>query len=168
MPNYKELAIMHINNYLWDLARGQVVDNPSASAIWDTSIYSASAISFIPFYPVSENLAVDSSKLPYILYDYIVLPKLNTFWPMQREEAEYIIVGDIPQIYYIKNWMVDALEKYDDSADGVNNHLLSASPTIKFKCISVSQGNYIAEEKRIDSFLPKFITTLTLNYEYTK
>ena len=168
MPNYKELPVMLINNYLWDRARGLVSGQPSASGVWDTSIYTASAMSFMPFYPVSENLAVDSSKLPYILYDYMFVPKAGTFWPLQKEEADYIIVGDIPQIFYIKNYIVDALERFDESARYVNDHLASQNYKTKFKYITVDQENFIADEKRIDSFKPKFITCLKLCYEYTK
>lgn len=164
MSDPTELAIVHINNYLWDLASGSVSGIPTvSSAVWNISSYN-----YRPFYPVTENLAPDSAVMPYILYDYIFVPKAGTFWPMQKEEADYVIVGDIPQIYYVKNWIVDALERYDESANNVNNHLLSSSPSIKFKYITVDQDNYIADEKRIDSFLPKFITCLKLTYEYTK
>lgn len=164
MSDPTELAIVHINNYLWDLASGSVSGIPTvSSAVWNISSYN-----YRPFYPVTENLAPDSAVMPYILYDYIFVPKSGTFWPMQKEEADYVIVGDIPQIYYVKNWIVDALERYDESANNVNNHLISASPSIKFKYITVDQDNYIADEKRIDSFLPKFITCLKLTYEYTK
>lgn len=159
---------MLINNYLWDRARGLVNDQPSASAIWDTSIYTASAMSFMPFYPVTENLAVDSSKMPYILYDYMFVPKAGTFWPLQKEEADYIIVGDIPEIFYLKNYIVDALERFDESARYVNDHLSSQNYETKFKYITVDQENFIADEKRIDSFKPKFITCLKICYEYTK
>ena len=111
--------------------------------------------------------------MPYILYDYIFAPKSGTFWPMQKEEADYIIVGDIPQIYYLKNWIVDALERFDESAGNINNYLVSNTtasynPSVRFKYLTVDQDNYIADEKRIDSFLPKFITCLKITYEYTK
>ena len=164
MPNPTELAIVHINNYLWDLVSGSVSGQPAAaSVVWNASNYQ-----FVPFYPVSENLAPDSATMPFILYDYMFLPKAGTFRPLQKEEADYIIVGDLPQIFYVKNYILDALERFDESANKINNHLLSASPSIKFKYITVDQDSYIADEKRIDSFKPKFITCLKLTYEYTK
>jgi hypothetical protein len=164
MPSYTELPIVLINNYLWDLASGNVEGQPAvASAVWNTSAYP-----FKPFYPVSENFAPDSQDLPYILYDYIFLPKPGTFWPMQKEEADYIIVGKLPEIYYIKNYIVEALEKFDESAREVNNHLLTASVSTNFKYITIDQENYIADEKRLASFNPKLITCLKLTYEYTK
>jgi hypothetical protein len=164
MPSYTELPIVLINNYLWDLASGNVEGQPAvASAVWDTSAYT-----FRPFYPVSENFAPESNDLPYILYDYIFLPKPGTFWPMEKEEADYIIVGELPQIYYIKNYIVEALQKFDESARNVNNHLSASGVMTNFKYITVDQENYIADEKRLDSFRPKLITCLKLTYEYTK
>lgn len=164
MSNYTELPIMHINNYLWDLANGNIPGYPAiASAVWNVSLYP-----FKPFYPVSETLAPDSAVTPFILYDYIFAPKAGTFWPIDKEEADYVIVGDLPQIFYIKNFITDSLQKFDKSAAEVNKYLISASPTIHFKYITVEQENYIADERRIDSFKPKFITCLKLCYEYTK
>lgn len=164
MPSYTELPIVLINNYLWDLAKGEVDGKPAvASAVWDTSTYS-----FTPFYPVTESLAPESATLPYILYDYMFVPGSGTFWPMTKEDADYIIVGDIPQIFYVKNWIVEALERWDESARNINNHLASKGYLTKFKYINVFQENFIADERRVDSFKPKFITSLRICYEYTK
>jgi len=166
MSDPTDLAVVHINNYLWSLASGSVTGVPQvSSAVWNVNSYS-----YRPFYPVTENLAPDSAQMPYILYDYIFVPKQGTFWPLQKEETDYVIVGDIPQIYYVKNWIVDALERYDESARNVNNHILTtaSNSSIRFKYLTVDQDNYIADEKRIDSFLPKFITCLKITYEYTK
>ena len=166
MSDPTDLAVVHINNYLWSLASGSVTGLPQvSSAVWNVNSYS-----YRPFYPVTENLAPDSAQMPYILYDYIFVPKQGTFWPLQKEETDYVIVGDIPQIYYVKNWIVDALERYDESARNVNNHIVTtaSNSSIRFKYLTVDQDNYIADEKRIDSFLPKFITCLKITYEYTK
>lgn len=166
MSDPTDLAVVHINNYLWSLASGSVTGVPQvSSAVWNVNSYS-----YRPFYPVTENLAPDSAQMPYILYDYIFVPKQGTFWPLQKEETDYVIVGDIPQIYYVKNWIVEALERYDESARNVNNHIITtaSNSSIRFKYLTVDQDNYIADEKRIDSFLPKFITCLKITYEYTK
>jgi hypothetical protein len=181
-PNPTELPVVHINNYLWALAKGDIKEGPTSypvtastvyeSDAWKTSsvVWDTNSFTFQPFYPVTESLAPDSAQMPYILYDYIFVPKQGTFWPMEKEEVDYIIVGDIPQIYYLKNWIVEALERYDQSATNVNNYLSStaSASTVRFKYITVDQENYIADEKRIDSFLPKFITCLKITYEYTK
>lgn len=164
MPSYTELPITLINKYIWDLASGSVSGQPAvASAVWNTSLYS-----YRPFYPVHEILAPDSSVIPYILYDYMVAPKAGTFWPLQKEEAEYIIVGDVPQIFYVKNYIVEALDKFDESAKDVNDHLRSSGYLTNFKYITVEQENFIADERRLDNYRPKFITCLRICYEFTK
>lgn len=164
MSDPTDLPIVHINNYIWDLVSGSVSGQPAASsAVWNAQNYT-----YKPFYPVSQNLAPDSSVMPFIIYDYMFLPKVGTFWPMKKEEADYVIVGDIPQIFYVKNYIMSALEKFDKSAQEINNHISSTGTDINFKYITADQDTYIADEKRIDSFKPKFITCIKITYEYTK
>ncbi|NDB83845.1 MAG: hypothetical protein EB127_14140 [Alphaproteobacteria bacterium] len=162
MIDYMKIPVVLINNYLWDLASGSVTGNPKvSSAVWNVNSYS-----YQPFYPVHENTAPESSTTPYVLYDFLFEEPDDTFWPLHKEKAIYSIVGDIPQIFYVKNFIFESLKKFDKSAQEVNNHINDSS--INFKCIHVYQDNFISEEKRIDSFKPKYITTLTLTYDYTK
>lgn len=162
MADYTTLPIVLINNYLWDLASGSVAGTPIiSSAVWNVSTYQ-----YKPFYPVNENLAPESSTMPYVLYDYLYEEPDDTFWPIHKERAIYSIVGDVPQIFYVKNFIFDTLKKFDKSAQEINAH--SRSSLINFKCVHVFQNNFISDEKRIDSFKPKYITTLTLTYDYTK
>ena len=162
MADYTKLPIVLINNYLWDLASGSVSGYATiSSAVWNIQSYQ-----YRPFYPVNENLAPESSTMPYVLYDYLYDEPDDSFWPMHKEKAIYSIVGDVPQIFYVKNFIFDTLKKYDKSAQEVNDYI--NDPTINFKCIHVHQSNFITDEKRIDSFKPKYITTLTLTYDYTK
>jgi len=162
MADYTTLPIVLINNYLWDLASGSVSGTPIiSSAVWNVSTYQ-----YKPFYPVNENLAPESSTMPYVLYDYLYEEPDDTFWPIHKERAIYSIVGDVPQIFYVKNFIFDTLKKFDKSAQEINNH--SGNSLINFKCVHVFQNNFISDEKRIDSFKPKYITTLTLTYDYTK
>lgn len=162
MSDFTVLPIVLINNYLWDLASGSVSGIPRiSSAVWNVSTYQ-----YKPFYPVNENLAPESSTMPYVLYDYLYDEPDDTFWPVHKERAIYSIVGDIPQIFYVKNFIFDTLKKFDKSAQEINNHIRHSD--INFKCVHVYQNNFISDEKRIDSFKPKYITTLTLSYDYTK
>ena len=162
MTDYTKLPIVLINNYLWDLASGSVSGVAAvSSAVWNTASFS-----YRPFYPVNENLAPESATMPYVLYDYMVDAPKDTFWPMHCERAIYSIVGDIPQIFYVKNFIFDNLKKFDKSAQEINNHINDTD--IRFKYINVTQDNFIIDEKRIDSYKPKYITTLTLKYEFTK
>lgn len=164
MSNFTDIPIILINKYIWDLASGSVSGQPAvASAVWNVNNYQ-----FKPFYPVHEILAPNTSEMPYILYDYIIGTRPGTFWPIQKEEAQYLIVGQIPSIYYVRNFIVDSLEKFDTSASDVNQHLKSSSATINFKYITVEQDDYILEERKIDNENPKFITCLKVCYEYTK
>ena len=160
--DYTKLPIVLINNYIWQLASGSVSGVAKvSSAVWNVNSYS-----YIPFYPVNENLAPESATMPYILYDYMVDAPKDSFWPLHCERAIYSIVGDIPQIFYVKNFVFDNLKMFDKSAQDINNQI--KDPMVKFKYINVTQDNFITDEKRIDSFKPKYITTLTLKYEYTK
>lgn len=160
--DYTKIPITLINQYLWALASGSVSGvTKVSSAVWNVDQYT-----YRPFYPVHENLAPEQDKIPYVLYDYIFEQPDNTFWPIHKEQAIYSIVGDIPNILYVKNFIYDNLKKFDKSAQEVNDYLRDTS--IDFKCIHVYQNNFISEERRADSFKPKYITTLTLSYDYTK
>jgi hypothetical protein len=160
--DYTKLPIVLINNYMWDLASGSVSGVAKvSSAVWNVDSYA-----YRPFYPVHENNAPESATMPYVLYDFLFEQPDDTFWPIHKEQAIYSIVGDIPQIFYVKNFIYENLKKFDKSAQEINDHI--RDPDIKFKCIHVTQDNYISEEKRIESLRPKYITTLTLSYDYTK
>jgi hypothetical protein len=162
VSDYTKLPIVLINNYLWDLASGSVSGVAQvSSAVWNVPSYT-----YKPFYPVHENNAPESATMPYVLYDFLFDKPTDTFWPMNKEQAIYSIVGDIPQIFYVKNFIYENLQKFDKSAQEINNYIKDSD--VKFKCIHVSQNNYISEEKRSDSVKPKYITTLTLSYDYTK
>jgi len=160
--DYTKIPIVLINNYLWALASGSVsgIDRVS-SAVWNISQYT-----YKPFYPVHENNAPESNKIPYVLYDYLFDKPNDTFWPINKEQAIYSIVGDIPNIFYVKNFIYETLQKFDKSAQEINDYI--KDPDINFKCVHVYQDNYISEEKRSDSVKPKYITTLTISYDYTK
>lgn len=162
MTEYTELPIILINNYVWDLAKGQVDGSPAVSSIvWNTSAYK-----YRPFYPITENLAPESKTTPYILYDFIYQNKRTTsFYAVYREEATYTIVGEVPQIFYLKNFIMTNLASMDDTAFEINKH---SSSTINFKWVDCYQDDFILDEKRIDSYKPKYITTLKVCYEYTK
>jgi hypothetical protein len=123
-------------------------------------------IGLVPFFPVSENLAASTETTPFIIYDFLFTPPGNTQWFVNCEKAVYTIVGELPQIYYLRNFIYESLKKFDVSAQEINDHI--DDPSIRFKFIKCEQSDYMLDEKRIDSFKPKFVTTLVLNYDYTK
>jgi hypothetical protein len=124
-------------------------------------------IGLIPFYPVYENLGIDTSKLPYIIYDYLFVQPNGTFHPINKERATLTIVGSAPQIFYVKNYIYDILKKFDVSAQDMNNHLDDSE--VSFKYVSCDQSGYMIDEKSVDNLEPgKFQTSLILTYEFTK
>lgn len=162
MADYTKFPVVLVNKYLWDLASGSVSGVPAiASAVWNTSSYS-----YRPFFPVSDSLAVDSTNMPYVLYDVMFEEMEGTFWPLHREVIIYRIVGKIPQIYYVRNFIKDNLEKFDESARDINNHI--KDPSIHFKHIYVKGSKYVADERQAEGIESKYITSLEVCIEYTK
>lgn len=140
---------------------------PAGSSTVSSTDGNVLEIGLIPFYPVYENLGIDTSKLPYIIYDYLFVQPNGTFYPVNKERATLTIVGSAPQIFYVKNYIYDILKKFDVSAQEMNNHL--ADPDISFKYVSCDQSGYMIDEKSVDNLEPgKFQTSLILSYEFTK
>ena len=84
MSDYTKLPIVLINTFIWDLASGSVSGYPIiSSAVWNVNSYQ-----YRPFYPVNENLAPESSTMPYVLYDYLYDEPDDSFWPLQKEKAK--------------------------------------------------------------------------------
>jgi hypothetical protein len=123
-------------------------------------------IGLFPFYPVAENSGANTDITPFVIYDFLFTPPSNTQWFIDCEKAVYTIVGELPQIYYFRNFIYETLKKFDISAQAVNEYV--QDDEIKFKFIKCEQSNYMIDEKRIDSFKPKFVTSLILTYDYTK
>ena len=160
--DYTKLPITLINKYIWDLANGDVAGSTKLSTtVWDVDSYT-----YRPFFPVTETLGGDTENTPFVLYDFLFTPPTNTQWFVDCEKAVYTIVGELPQIMYVRNFIYENLKKFDTSAQEVNLHLNDSS--VKFKYIKCEQANYILDEKRIDSFKPKFATSLIITYDYTK
>lgn len=175
---YNNLAINQINKYIWNTAKEElsVAVGDSAEVIsykesvWKISSWMppAQTSEITPIFPVNENFGTGfTSNLSYILYDYVLSGVTGTFWPLEKERATYTIVGEIPNIYYLKNFVYDKLRKFDASARDINDYI---SPSeINFKYIRVDQPNFIIQEVRTpDSQFPRYQTTLNLTYEYTR
>lgn len=162
--DYTKLPIWIICRYLWDLAKGDV-DGEDYSSVWDTSLYG----SFTPFYPVYQGLGPDTSVMPYVLYDYIFVQPNGTFFPVNKERATLTITGSAPQVFYVKNFIYEALKKFDTSAQEINSHIADAD--VSFKYITCDQSSYQIDEKSIntvDGTTSIFQTSLILTYEFTK
>lgn len=181
--SYAKMPISLINKYIWDLAKQETQNvkdaNPQdiGESNDDYAIRIAPYLAALPFntdsyngiqpiFPVSENLAIDTQKTPFIIYDFLFSQPNGTAWFVDKEQATYTIVGELPQLFYVKTFIYDALKKFDQSAQELNNHI--QDPDISFKWVKCDQSGFMIDEKRIDSFKPKFVTSLTLTYEYTK
>lgn len=164
--DYRVLPINLINNYIWDLANGDV-DGVEALPVevWDTSVYTQK-----PIFPVHENqgTGTDGSN-PFILYDYLFEDMHGTMWELKCERAILTIVAPTPgQLYAIKNFIQDNLNKLDETARSINAHV--GDDSIKFKYVKCTQDLFVMQElKQTErSFAPKFASTLGLYYDYTR
>jgi hypothetical protein len=168
---YDKLPVSLINKYIWDLANGTVEGSaPLTDNVWNLTYWNSEAANtpVVPIFPVNENFGTGfTTSNTYVLYDYVVSGVTGTFWPIEKERVTYTIVGEIPKIYYAKNFIYENLRKFDSSAQEVNRHI--SDPEINFKYIRVDQPNFIAQEFRAaDSQFPRYQTTLILTYEFTK
>lgn len=165
--DYRVLPIKLINDYIWDLASGNVSGVEAIPVeIWDTNQYSTA-----PFFPIHENQSsgLSSSPNPFVLYDYLFEDMHGTMYELKCERAIFTIVASSPeQLYAIKNYIQDNLNKLDETAKSINKHINNDS--IKFKYVKCTQDLFVMQElKQTErSFAPKFASTLGLYYDYTR
>ena len=163
--DYRVLPINLINKYIWDLIKGDVSGTEEfPEEIWEHSDYSHT-----PFFPVHENQGIETGgEKPFVLYDYL-FEETSTMYEMKCERAIYTIVASNPgQLYAIKNFIQDTLNKFDSTAQSINAHINDDS--IRFKFVKCSQDLFVMQElKQTErSFAPRFASTLTLRYDYTR
>lgn len=160
--DYTKLPIILIGNYLWDLANGTVEGSEKLpSAVWDVDSYDVQ-----PIFAINDSNAITNPN-PYILYDFLYTGVEAKVFPLIREEATLSIVGPWNKLYPLKNFIYDALSKFDISAFEINNHIRDTG--INFKYIKVRQDQYALDEKKpvgIESGLN--ISTLYVTYEYSR
>ena len=164
--DYRVLPIQLVNTYLWDLINGTVLNTDSLpSEVWDTSDYN-----YVPFFPVHENQGTDTGGTnPFVIYDYLFEESEGSMYEIKCERAIYTIVASTPaQLYAIKNFIQDTLNKFDSTAQSINRHINDES--IRFKYVKCSQDLFVMQElKQTErSFAPKFASTLRLYYDYTR
>lgn len=160
--DYTKLPVILIGNYLWDLAKGDVNGSTQLpSEVWDTDAYTVQ-----PIFAINDSNAITNPS-PYILYDFLYTGVDVKCFPLIKEEATLTIVGPWNKLYPLKNFIYDALSKFDISAFEINNHIRDAG--INFKYIKVRQEQYALDEKKpvgLESGLN--ISTLYVTYEYSR
>jgi hypothetical protein len=160
--DYTKLPVILIGNYLWDLAKGDVNGSTQLpSAVWDTDAYTVQ-----PIFAINDSNAITNPS-PYILYDFLYTGVDLKCFPLIKEEATLTIVGPWNKLYPLKNFIYDALSKFDISAFEINNHIRDTG--INFKYIKVRQEQYALDEKKpvgLESGLN--LSTLYVTYEYSR
>jgi hypothetical protein len=165
--DYTKIPVVMICNYLWDLAKGDVAGSTKLpSIVWDVDSFTKQ-----PTAPIAEQNDIPAtSTMPYILYDFLYTGVDPTCFPLIREEATLTIIGPIPNIYLVKNFVYDALSKFDISASEINNHIRDTG--INFKYVKVRQEQYSLDEKKTvtlsDGTVTRYATTLYVTYEYSR
>jgi hypothetical protein len=163
--DYRVLPINLINKYVWELIKGDV----SGAEELPEEIWQHSEYSHVPFFPVHENQGIETGgDKPFVLYDYL-FEETGTMYEMKCERAIYTIVASNPgQLYAIKNFIQDTLNQFDSTAKSINAHINDES--IRFKFVKCSQDLFVMQElKQTErSFAPRFASTLTLRYDYTR
>lgn len=100
-----------INKYVWDILKS----DPTLSAKYDKyrATYGAN---FIPFFPVYDNNAGDSSwgSECYVLYDSLRPRSNRPIVTEKREQILYTIVGTIPEIFEFRDTILNVLDFWAD------------------------------------------------------
>lgn len=114
MPDYTDHAVNDLIKYVWD---GLVAANVLDSADYGT---------LVPFAPLQDlpQFANVFGEAPYLVYVVTSLPADNpTEWWRMRDEVTFtIFTPDVDKAEEIKNWMIERLRKFDESARVLNNH----------------------------------------------
>lgn len=164
--DYKVIPINLINRYVWDAMKG-LVDGIDPI---DPEIFDPYAFQYMTIFPVHENQAINTSgRDSFILYDYLFEESPGTMWEMKCEKGIYTIISHGPNhLYTIKNYIQDLLNKHDETAKSINRHINDES--IRFKFVKCSQDLFQMQEMKQTerSFAPRFATTLSLYYDYTR
>jgi hypothetical protein len=168
--DYTAMPVRKICDYLWDLAEGNVAGSTRLpTEVWKIG---TDNIRTKIIAPISEkNIPNDlGGKTPFILYDFLYTGVDPTCFPLIKEEATLTIVGELLEVYPLKNFIYDALSKFDISAFEINNHIRDTG--INFKYIKARQEQYSLDEKKTvitDSGEgTRYATTLYITYEYSR
>jgi len=110
----------------------------------------------------------------YVVYDYIFSQTSGTFWPITKEQGKLEIIGETYRINEIKNFVFDLLNRFDTTAERVNEWIANGINTggvdelvgISFKSIKCVQGSYISDNEGYD--YTRNSSSIVLMYEYAK
>jgi len=159
-----------INNYVWNKFKEH---RPEV-----TLKYRIDGKDVVPFIPVSD---VRGGKLPwkdnpYIVYDsyYMNRTSYRQFYPIKTGQMIYSIKGNIKEIFDWRDFIVNLLDRGDQSAQDINNPRLIdyLEPSLRekvksyFHCTSVFQVNSINQSTKQSGVEKDFSTDLIIKYDY--
>lgn len=151
---YTDLAVYDMNKYIWVQAQALTPD------VWDVSKYN----SIVPIYPVTDSNSIQDDA-PYILYDTLFETRMNDIPQMITERVTYHIIGDVPDILYVRRFMYDIFSRLEDSAATINEISTSCNT---FKYTEVWQDTNITEFQEPKSIRPRMVTSLKVKAVYTQ
>jgi hypothetical protein len=139
-----------IADFLWKLAKGDLGiptligdRDTDLNYLWDDAVVITGKPQPI-FLAVPDNLP-DGLVIsePYIMYYPMAsAPRGGTNWALKRSRILFKIAGPADRTYPVADWMIDVLNRFDDSAKFVNTYAGSSSkPDIVFKSIRAEQQN---------------------------
>jgi hypothetical protein len=165
--NYRRLnEEIIINHYVWDKFKEY---RPEIALHYNF---------VVPFIPVSDTTAnsLPWGDKPYIVYDsyYSTRSTNKQFYPIKEGRMIYSIKGNIEEIFDWRDFIVNILDRGDQSAYEINNPGLidylepSMRERVKtyFHCTSVYQVNSINQSTKQGGVEKDFSTDLIIKYDY--
>jgi hypothetical protein len=153
--DYRYSAGSAIADFLWELANGRLGPNGAQlkvvgdrnvnpSFLWDDSV------TINPIYlAVQENAPSVPVEEPRIVYYPYSGPSKGTLYGLKKARVLFSVTGAPDRTYPIVDWMIDVLNRFDDSATLVNKYTSSSRPDITFRSIRADQTN-ISEDNLAD------------------
>jgi hypothetical protein len=155
-----------INNYVWDKFKEY---RPEIALKYNY---------VMPFIPVSD---VRAGKLPwkdntYVVYDSYYMNRTSNrqFYPIKTAQMIYSIKGSIKEIFDWRDFIVNLLDRGDQSGQDINNPgvIDYLSPELRsqvkthFHCTNVFQVNSINQSTQQSGVEKDFSTDLIIKYDY--
>lgn len=147
-----------INAYVWNEF---TVNSPNFVAQYN---------GVVPIFPVRDALGDESTwgSKPYIVYDNMARFRTARFYGIRKEQLLYSIRGDVPQIFTVRDLIVDVLDRADDTAKDVNFYSGQNlnNPLIFFHDFRVYQMSETSEKTDNISNRQYYATELIIEYQY--
>jgi hypothetical protein len=103
---------LSVNDFVWE----RLSKNSSFNGLYDKYRVQYGE-DFKPFFPVYDNFAGDITwgTEPYFLYDTMILRPVRNIPGERHEQIIYTLVGKIPQIFEVKDSIVNMFDYWDDT-----------------------------------------------------